>query len=111
CLIAYLVFQALLPTEALKTSLEDPGVLRAVIGGGLYLTVLGLLGLGLGTILRSSGAAITALFGLLFIPTILAGILPQTWQNTLSPYLPMNAGDAIYSLHHEAANLSAWSGF
>jgi len=62
-------------------------VLRAVIGGGLYLTVLGLLGLGLGAVLRASAGAIAALFGLLFVPTILADILPRAWQNTIGPYL------------------------
>jgi hypothetical protein len=111
CLAAYFVFQASLSSDDLRTSIGDPGVLRAVAGGGLYLTVLGLLGLGLGALIRSSAGAIAALFGLLFVPTILAGILPQAWQNRIAPYLPMNAGDAIYSLHRDAASLSAWSGF
>ncbi|MGO4604587.1 hypothetical protein [Terrabacter sp. 2YAF2] len=31
-----------------EAGLGDPGVLRAVLGGALYLTVVGLLGLGLG---------------------------------------------------------------
>jgi ABC-2 type transport system permease protein len=111
CLAAYVVFQAFLSDPSLRTSISDPGVLRAVTGGGLYLTVLGLLGLGLGAILRSSAGAIAALFGLLFGPTILAGILPQSWQNTITPYLPMNSGDAICSLHHDAGSLEAWTGF
>jgi ABC-2 type transport system permease protein len=111
CLAAYFVFQAFLPGQALSSSIGDPGVLRAVLGGGLYLTVLGLLGLGLGAVLRSSAGAIATLFGLLFIPTILAGILPQTWQNKVAGYLPMNSGDAIFSLHRETSGLPAWTGF
>jgi hypothetical protein len=91
-LAAYFVFQAFLPGSTLSSSITDPGVLGAVLGGGLYLTVLGLLGLGLGAVLRSSAGAIATLFGVLFIPTILAGILPQTWQNKIAGYLPMNAG-------------------
>ncbi len=55
----------------MRTSLSDPGVLRALIGGGLYLTVLGLLGFGIGVIIRSSTGAIATLLGLLFVPTIL----------------------------------------
>jgi hypothetical protein len=51
------------------------------------------------------------LFGVLFIPTILAGILPQTWQNRIAGYLPMNAGDAIYFLHRETGSLAPWAGF
>lgn len=40
---AYLVFQATLPAGALTgTSLSDPGVARAVVGGGSCLTLLAL---------------------------------------------------------------------
>ncbi|MEO8750920.1 MAG: ABC transporter permease [Allobranchiibius sp.] len=111
CVAAYFVFQASLSGDSLRTDISDPGVLRAVIGGGLYLTVLGLLGLGLGAVVRSSAGAIATLFGVLFIPTILAGILPQVWQNRIAGYLPMNAGDAIYSLRHETGSLTPWVGF
>lgn len=94
----------------LKSAISDPGVARAVTGGGLYLALLGLLGLGLGVILRSSAAAIAALFGLLFVPVILLSMLPHTWQSTVGPYLPMNAGDAIYSLHPQTGGLSPAAG-
>ncbi|MEP6815027.1 MAG: ABC transporter permease subunit [Marmoricola sp.] len=110
CLAAYFVFQAFLGDNSMRTSISDPGVLRAVLGGGLYLTVLGLLGLGLGTVIRSSAGAIATLFGLLFVPTILAGILPSAWRNTIGPYLPTNAGEATYSLNPHASALSASAG-
>jgi ABC-2 type transport system permease protein len=112
CLAAYLVFQAFLPAgDAMRTTLADPGVLRAVTGAGLYLTVLGLLGFGLGTILRSSAGAVAILFGVLFVPTLLTALLPSSWQDTLGPYLPMNAGDAIYTVRPEAHALQPWAGF
>ena len=83
CLAAYLVFQAFLPAgDAMRTTLTDPGVLRAVTGAGLYLTVLGLLGFGLGTVLRSSAGAVAALFGVLFVPTLLVALLPSSWQDS-----------------------------
>ncbi|MGI8880557.1 MAG: ABC transporter permease [Jatrophihabitans sp.] len=109
---AYYCFQFFLPDDRLRSSIGDPGVLRAVIGGGLYLSVLGLLGLGLGAIIRSSAGAIATLFGLLFVPSILISILPQSWQSTVGPYLPMNAGEQIYiAVHHESHSLDAWTGF
>lgn len=111
CVAAFLVFQAFLPGDAMRLSIGDPGVLRAVLGGGLYLTALGLLGLGLGAVTRSSAGAIATLFGLLFVPVILADLLPDTWRSTIGPYLPMNAADQIYSLHPEAGMLAPWSGF
>jgi len=112
CLAAYLVFQAFLPAgDAMRTTLADPGVLRAVTGAGLYLTVLGLLGFGLGTVFRSSAGAVAVLFGVLFVPTLLVALLPSSWQDAIGPYLPMNAGDTVYTIRHEAHMLQPWAGF
>jgi ABC-2 type transport system permease protein len=108
---AYLIFQAFLPAgDAMATSLADPGVLRAVTGAGLYLALLALLGLGLGAIIRSSAGAVAALFGVLFVPSILISLLPQSWQNTVGPYLPMNAGETVFTVNHQAHTLQPWTG-
>jgi ABC-2 type transport system permease protein len=107
---AYFAFQAFV-SGSLRTSFSDPGVLRAVIGAGLYLVVLGLLGVGLGAVIRSSAGAVAALFGLLFVPALLVALLPDSWQNTIGPYLPMQAGTAVFSVHHEAHTLGPWQGF
>ena len=109
---AYAVFQAFLPAgDALRTTLATPGVLRAVLGAGLYLGALALLGFGLGTVFRSSAGAVAVLLGALFVPTILVMLLPRSWQNTIGPYLPMNAADTLYSYRHEAHTLQPWTGF
>ena len=109
---AYFTFQGFLSGNKLTSSLGDPGVLRAVTGGGLYLAALGLLGLGLGIIIRSSAGTIATLFGLLFVPTILVSVLPHSAQATIAPYLPMNAGEQIFiATHHETNILSPWTGF
>ena len=49
-----------------------------VVGGALYVTVVGLLGLGLGAILRSTAVAVSTVVGLLFVLPILSAFLPQT---------------------------------
>lgn len=108
---AYFAFQAFLSDASLASSIGDPGVLRAVIGGGLFLTVLGLLGLGLGTVIRASSGAIAAVFGLLFVPPILLELLPATWRSTLGPYVPMEAGSQIFVLRREAGMFGPWTGF
>jgi len=111
CLAAYIIFQALLPSgDGMQTSLSDPGVLRAVIGAGLYLAVLGLFGLGLGTIIRSSAGAVATLFGVLFVPSIIMTLLPASWQDTVGRYLPMNAGETIYTVQHQPHTLRPWAG-
>jgi ABC-2 type transport system permease protein len=110
---AYLTFLAALPAQTLSgTALSDPGVSRAVLGGGLYLTVYGLLGFGLGTLLRSSAAAIASLLGVLFVPPLLLDILPGSWKTTIGPYIPMQSGSQIFvAAHREAASLAPWTGF
>jgi ABC-2 type transport system permease protein len=108
---AWFAFQAFLSDDSLRSAIGDPGVVRAVTGGGLYLTVLGLLGLGLGAIIRASAGAIAALFALLFVPPLLLQLLPQSWQTTIGPYTPMEAGSQIYIVHPHAASLAPWTGF
>ncbi len=108
---AFVTFQALVSDDRLRSSLGDPGVLRAIIGGGMYLAALGLLGLGLGAILRSGAGAIAALFGVLFVPPLVLELLPHSWQATGGPYVPLEAGSQIYFLRHESGSLGPWSGF
>jgi hypothetical protein len=104
-------FQVLLPSgNAMRTSLSDPGVLRAVTGAGLYLAVLGVLGLGLGAIIRFSAGAVAILLGLLFVPPLILSLLPLSWQDTVGPYFPLQAGFAIISVQHTAGTLQPWTG-
>jgi hypothetical protein len=112
CFAAYFAFQAFLPAgDGMRTSLSDPGVLRAVTGAGLHLTVLGLFGLGLGAIIRSSTGAVATLMGVLFVPSLIVTLLPHSWQDTIGAHLPMDAGETIITVHHQAHTLQAWPGF
>jgi ABC-2 type transport system permease protein len=110
---AYLAFLATLPAHTLTgTGFSDPGVTRAVLGGGLYLTVYGLLGFGLGALLRSSAGAIATLLGVLFVPPLLLDLLPGSWKTTVGPYIPMQSGSQIFvAARREAASLAPWTGF
>jgi hypothetical protein len=112
CFAAYFAFQAFLPAAGgMRTSLSDPGVLRAVTGAGLYLTVLGLLGLGIGAIIRSSAGAVATLLGMLFVPSLIVTLLPHSWQDSIGAYLPMNAGETILTVRHQPHLLQPWPGF
>jgi ABC-2 type transport system permease protein len=109
-LIAFLGGQAALHTHNLGVSLTSPGALRAVIGGGLFLMIVGLLGLGCGFAIRNTGGAIATLFGLILVVPLLANALPQTWQNHVDKYLPINAGLALIRTMPQAGNLGALAG-
>ncbi|NUS18019.1 MAG: ABC transporter permease subunit [Streptomyces sp.] len=112
CFGAFYAFEAFLTEDAMSVSLGDPGVLRAVAGGGLYLAVLALLGLGLGAVLRSSAGATATLLGLLFVPALLVDLLPPGGRTTVGPYLPMQAGTQVFvAAPHEAHALAPWTGF
>jgi ABC-2 type transport system permease protein len=111
-LIAFLAGQAILSSDHVPSaSLTDPGALRTVIGAALYLTVVGLLGMGLGCIIRSTAGTITSLFGILLVLPILGAVLPTNWSNDISPYLPSNAGQAVMQLTRGSNSLAPWTGF
>jgi ABC-type transport system involved in multi-copper enzyme maturation permease subunit len=110
CFAAFFVGQAILSGQGIQAHIGDPGVLRAVAGAGVYLAVLGLLALGLGTLIRHSAGAISALFGVLFVLPVLVAALPSSWSNPISRYLPSNAGQAIYRTARSGSTLSPWVG-
>jgi ABC-type transport system involved in multi-copper enzyme maturation permease subunit len=95
----------------LGVSIHAPHVFRAVIGGGLYITVLVLFAMGLAMIIRHTAGAITALVGTVFILPIVTQLLPDTWQRDFSRYLPANAGSQITSTVHDPKLLMPWPGF
>jgi ABC-2 type transport system permease protein len=69
-------------SPAKHAGIGDPGVLRAVFGAGLYFTLVGLLGMFIGVVVRRSPAALAVLFGLLAVLPIgsscsRAGSLPS----------------------------------
>ena len=53
--------------QGLAAHLGDPGVLRAVLGGGLYVLASGMLGFAIGAVIRHTAGAITTVVGLLFV--------------------------------------------
>ena len=95
CFAAFFIGQAILSTQGIQAHLGDPGVLRAVAGSGIYLAVLGLLALGIGTLIRHSAGAISALFGVILVLPVLVQTLPSSWSDAIAKYLPSNAGQAI----------------
>ena len=56
-------------------TLTEPGVLRTVIGSALYLTVVVIIALALGGLLRKTAAALTVFAAVFFIVPIVVGAL------------------------------------
>ena len=57
-------------------SLTDPGVLRTVAGSSLYLTVVVVIGLALGALLRKTAAGLSVFAAVFFVVPIVVGALP-----------------------------------
>jgi ABC-2 type transport system permease protein len=107
---AFLVGQRILAPQHLDTPLGQPGALRAVVGSALYLTLVALLGLGLGVLLRNTAGAVGALFGLLFGLPIAAGLLPASVADHVGRYLPSSAGLAVTFDGRDPSSLPPWIG-
>lgn len=79
----------------------EPSDARAWATGcwaGLYLVLVGVVGLSLGALLRSTAAAIGALAGIFFAVPIVVRLLPEVVETWMGPGLPAQAGEAVWGL-------------
>jgi hypothetical protein len=97
--------------RGIGASLGDPGVLRAVIGGGLYVAASGLFGLAMGCLLRRTAGAVTAAVALLLVVPPLMNLLPGAWGDAVVRYFTSNAGQQISYTHQNGNYLTPWVGF
>lgn len=93
-------------------SLSDPGVLRAVIGGGLYLAMLGLFALAIGAIVRHTAAGITGVILFVLVLAPLAQLLPGSVGDHVHAYLPSEAGHLVAQAKQGPDDLlTPWQGY
>jgi ABC-type transport system involved in multi-copper enzyme maturation permease subunit len=109
-LVGFVISSGVLSGTTIAMSLSDHGVLRGLLGAGLYLGLVGVIGVALGTLLRSTAGGISALVGTFLLVPGLMSLLPKSWRADLTPYLPSNAGESIFALQHSAGTLAAGPG-
>jgi ABC-2 type transport system permease protein len=107
-LAAFLGGQQLLGTHG--TTLSADGAVHSIVGVAGYLTLIGMLAVALGFIIRSTAGGIATLFALLLVLPGLGLLLPASWQHHVLPYLPSNAGSSMLSDRVAADGLSAADG-
>lgn len=98
------IYSGVVPTASLATS----GILRAVLFAGLYLTLLSLLGFGIGLLLRSTASSIISYTVLLLVAPLILFALPTSWQNDIGKYLPSNLGGSMMATS-TPANSFGWA--
>jgi len=95
-----LVTMPLFAARGIQTDLGDPHAWLVLLGAAGYLTLVGLIALALGTIIRNSAGGIAAALGLILVlPSIVgifAGVTQSEWANQLGKYLPSNAGSQMF---------------
>ena len=91
-------------------ALTDPGVLRTVAGGSLYLTAAAVIGVALGALLKKTAAGISAFAAVFLVAPVVATYLPHSIAGIAS-YLPSSAGGALWGQPLVAHPLSPWTGF
>jgi ABC-2 type transport system permease protein len=82
-------------------------ILLAVVGGGLYLALIGLFALSVGTLLRHSAGAIAVMLGVLLLPFILALFLPTDLREAMLTCSPINISASLYG--DGAGSLGGWA--
>jgi ABC-2 type transport system permease protein len=104
---AFFVGGLSLPAGVSAPTLGDPGALRAVLMSGAAYSLIGLLGLGLGAIIRHTAAAISVLVGGVYIAANALGAV----AHQLVPYLPIPiVANSLAATKPPDSALTPWAG-
>ncbi|MFD6023635.1 ABC transporter permease [Streptomyces griseoluteus] len=108
--VAFLLGSRIVAGTPAATGLSHTGVVRSLLGAGLYLCVVAVIGTALGTLLRSVAGAISALVAALMLIPGLITLLPSGWRDGISPYLPSNAGASMFAVTPDPGTLTPGAG-
>ncbi len=100
-LVSFEAGQRVFAPKHLEVSLGHPGVLQAIIFGAIGVSLVAILGVGLGGIIRHTAGATTALIMVIVGGVTLGQFLPAGFRQ----YLPGTALEAAVTVHHSAGLL------
>jgi ABC-2 type transport system permease protein len=110
-LASFFASQAILAKhDILQISFTQTGVARSVIGGAIYVMLVGIFALAIGAVVRNTAGGIATFAGIFFVLPPLMNILPLSWNNAISQYLPSEAGRQLFALQHAAHTLTPLAG-
>lgn len=89
---SYLVASPIMASKGVSAAITEPEIMRGIFAGALYLSLVAVFALMVGTIVRSSAAGISIVLGILLVlPTVLQ-VIPAQWARDVGPYLFSDAG-------------------
>jgi hypothetical protein len=81
-----------------------------VVGGAVYLVLIGIFAMALGAIIRNTAGGISIFAAIFFVIPPLLNVLPTSWNDAISPYLPSSAARAVFQLTHDTTSLAPGPG-
>jgi ABC-2 type transport system permease protein len=110
-LVSFFASQTILSNvPELQVSFTAPGIARCLLGGALYVAMVGVFALALGAIVRNTAGGIALFAGIFFVLPPLMFTLPQSWNDAITQYLPSEAGRQIFALDHAEHTLRPLTG-
>jgi ABC-2 type transport system permease protein len=109
--LAFFAGSAALGHGTAAPALGQPGVLRTIVLSGVSLALIGLLGLGLGAIIRHTAAAVTVLVSVVYVGELFLGQLDRAIDAYLPAYIVGDSlGGRTCRPGAAACPLPAWAG-
>lgn len=110
--VGYFAGNPFLDAEGVGLALDDDGVIRALVGSGLYLAALGVFAAALAFLVRHTAAAISIALGLIFVVGNLVVLIPGAAGEWITKLMPGNAGGGIGTVvNFNPDALGPWAGF
>ena len=108
----YLGGNLFLDRAGIGIALGDDGVLRALVGSGLYMAGLGLLAAAVGLLVRHTAATLSIVLAVVFVVGNMVFLLPGAWGEWIAKLMPGNAGSGVATPVSFNPNLlDPWVGF
>jgi ABC-2 type transport system permease protein len=108
-IIAFYASQAILDRHhILQISISSSGVFRSLLGGALYVTLVGVFAMAIGAIIRNTAGGIALFAGIFFVIPPLMNIFPTNWNNAISRWLPSEAGRQLFALTKDPNRYAQW---
>jgi ABC-2 type transport system permease protein len=104
---AFFAASAVFAGSDITANLLDADVILPLLGSALYLGLVALFAIGVGTMLRSGAGGIATVVGVLLVVPLVLQMIPADWVQDVLPYVLSTAGVGMFSDSSGAGGPSA----